>query len=65
MCLEIGLNLITKRKVYIFSHFEPLSMRCELTVMPLDRVLGCDRVVSKLWVYDLDGNLFKFFYGDS
>ena len=36
-----------------------------MIVMPLDRVLVHDKVVSKLEVYDLYGNLFKFVYGDS
>ena len=36
-----------------------------MTIMPLDRVLTRDRVVSKIKVYDLDGNLFTFVYGDS
>ena len=36
-----------------------------MTVMPLDRVSGGDRVASELYVYDLDGNSFKFLYGDS
>ena len=36
-----------------------------MTIVPLDWVLTRDRVVSKIEVYDLDGNLFKFVYGDS
>ena len=36
-----------------------------MTIMPLDRVLTRDRVVSKIEVSDLDGNLFKFVYGES
>ena len=35
-CLVIGKKiLLQERKVYEFSHFEPLGLRCELTVMPL------------------------------
>ena len=30
-CLVIGENPIT-RNVYVFSHFEPSGLRCELTV---------------------------------
>ena len=36
----IGFKLITKLKSCI-----PLGLRCEMTVMPLDRVLGRDRVL--------------------
>ena len=35
----IGFKSITKLKSCIL-----LELRCEMTVMPLDRVLGCDRV---------------------
>ena len=45
ICLVIGLNLVIG-KDYVFSHFEHSSLRCELTVMPLGRVLGRDMVVS-------------------
>ena len=46
-----------KSKVYVFSHFNPSGLTCELTVMSLGRVLRRDKVVSELYVYDLDGNL--------
>ena len=32
-CLVIGQNLIIK-KIYVFSHLEPLNLRCELIFMP-------------------------------
>ena len=51
-------------KVCVISHFEPSGLRCEMTVMPLGKVLGRDRVVSELQVYDIDGNWFKFIYED-
>ena len=25
------------------SHFEPLGLKCEMTIMPLDRILGRDK----------------------
>ena len=48
MCLVIGQNLVTERRVCIISHFELLGVRCEMTVMPLYRVSRRDRVVSEL-----------------
>ena len=33
ICLVIGQNPVT-RKIYLFSHFEPTGLKCELTVMP-------------------------------
>ena len=48
MCLVSGHNPVTKRKVYVVLHFEPSGLRCELIVMPPERVLGHDRVVSEL-----------------
>ena len=29
-------------KVYVFTQFEPSGLRCELTIMSLDWVSGCD-----------------------
>ena len=42
MCLVIGQNPVT-RNVYVFSHFEPSDLSCELTIMPLGRVSGRDK----------------------
>ena len=64
-CLVIGQKSSYKMKVCVVSHFEPLGLRCEMTVMPLDQVSGHDRVVSELYIYNLNDNLFKFVYGDS
>ena len=36
-------------KVYIFSHFEPSGLRCELIVMPLGRVSGRDNLPMKVF----------------
>ena len=32
----------------VIFHFKPSGLRCEMTVMPLDRVLGRDRVVLEV-----------------
>ena len=40
MYVIIGFKPITEMKGCV-----PLDLRCEMIVMPLDRVLGCDRVV--------------------
>ena len=29
-------------KVCVVSHFGPLGLRCEMIVIPFDRILGCD-----------------------
>ena len=34
-------------KFCVVSWFESLDLRCEMTVMPRDRVSGCDRVTSE------------------
>ena len=43
-------------------HFEPLGLRCEMIIMPLELILGHDRVVSEP-DYDLVENLFWFTLG--
>ena len=52
--LVIGINPVT-RKVYVFSHFEPSGLRCELIVMPLGRVSRHDNIyeVSLTLLYAL------------
>ena len=47
MCLVIGKNPVTM-KICVVLHFKPLSLRCEMTVMPQNQVSGCDRVISEL-----------------
>ena len=47
MYLLIGINLVIKLRVCVVSHFEPSGLRCEMTVMPLRQVYGCDKVVSE------------------
>ena len=44
--------------VWVRLHCKPSRLKCELTVTPLEWVLGRDRVVSELGC-DLDGNLFS------
>ena len=44
--------------VWVRLHFKPSSLRCKITVTPLEWVLGRDRVVSEPGC-DLDGNLFS------
>ena len=53
-CMVIGLNLVI-RKVYVFLHFEPSGLRCELIVMPLGRVSRHDNIyeVSLTLLYAL------------
>ena len=44
--------------VWVRLYFKPSGLRCEMTVTPLEWVLGRDRVVSEPGC-DLDGNLFS------
>ena len=53
----IGFKSITQLKGCV-----PLDLRSEMTVMPLDRVLGNDRPIRALG-YDLHGNLFSLHLG--
>ena len=46
-CLINGDNLIINLKVCVVLNFEPLGVSCEMTVMPLGRILGRERVVSE------------------
>ena len=48
--------------VRVRLYFKPSGLRCEMTVTPLEWVLGRDRVVSEPG-FDLDGNLNWFRLG--
>ena len=39
---------LQEMKVFVVSHFEPLGLRCEMTLMPLHLVSRRERVVSEL-----------------
>ena len=43
MYLLIKINLVKKLKIYVVSHFEPSSLMCKMTIMPLKRVSGHDK----------------------
>ena len=44
MCLVNGINPVIIKKVGVVSYFEPLALRCEITVMPLHQVSGHDTI---------------------
>ena len=41
------LGIGASHKVCVISYFESSTLKCEMIVMSLDRVLGCDKVVSE------------------
>ena len=38
---------LQEMNVCFVSHFEPLSLRCEMTITPLNRISGCDTKKNK------------------
>ena len=45
--------------VWVRLHFKPSGLRCEMTVMPLEWVLGRDQSGIRALGCDIDGNLFS------